>query len=336
MIAQDTDALEAAEQWLRQKRSVAVGTVINTWGSAPRPAGSQIAVRDDGAFVGSVSGGCVEGAVIETAQTVMRDGPPRRLAFGVQDEQAWSVGLACGGRIEVYVEPITSDAAREILFALNAVRRQARPVVRAVDLETGDAQLVDPLDRNTPLALAAAEAVRIDRSMPATVRDRAWFLCVYNPPVDLVIVGAVHVAQALVKLAPLSGYRVRLIDPRTSFAAADRFPGVALSHQYPDEVLQQAPLGHRSALVTLSHDPKIDDPALAVALASDAFYIGALGSKKTQAGRLERLRARGFSEEALARIHGPVGLAIGAKAPEEIALSIIAQITEVLRKPPQS
>ena len=331
MKSDETDALDAAQRWLDAGRGVALGTVINTWGSAPRQAGSAIAVRDDGAFVGSVSGGCVEGAVIEQAQAAMHDGKFRRLEFGVQDEQAWSVGLACGGRIEILVEPIVSDKARSTVRALNEARHLEHAMVRAIDVSTGEDRLLDPSLDTSPLGLAAATAARADRSMNVEIEGRPWFLALANPAVDLVIVGAVHVAQALTKMAALVGFRVRVIDPRTSFATNERFPAVALSHEYPDEALAHAPLGRRSAIVTLSHDPKIDDPALAVALDSPAFYIGALGSKKTQAARHERLKARGFSDEKLARIHGPVGLAIGAKSPEEIALSIVAQITEVLR-----
>lgn len=333
MTPVDTDVLDTAERWLADGRGVALGTVINTWGSAPRQAGSQIAVRDDGAFVGSVSGGCVEAAVIEVAQAVIGGGKAQRLEFGIQDEQAWSVGLACGGRIEIYIEPVTTKEACATLRALNEARRRDHPIVRAVDVGNGEDLLIEPVHRNAPLDLAAAEAVRTDRSQRVDIDGRSWFLCVYNPPVDLVIVGAVHVAQALTKMAALVGHRVRVIDPRATFATKERFPGVVLAHEYPDEALRRAPLHGRSALVTLSHDPKIDDPALAVALNAPAFYIGALGSKKTQAARLERLKARGFSDEKLARLHGPVGLAIGAKSPEEIALSIVAQMTEALRRP---
>ncbi len=334
MVLEEADVLEAAERWLKDGHAVALGTVINTWGSAPRQAGSQIAIRDDGGFAGSVSGGCVEGAVIEAAHAAMGDGKPRRLEFGVQDEHAWSVGLACGGRIAIFVEPLnTAGADLKTLAALNAARRQAQTVVRALDLANGEARLIAPSQDTSPLGLAAAEAARLDRGMTAEVEQRSWFLCPYNPAVDLAIVGAVHVAQALTKMSSLLGYRVRVIDPRSSFATAERFPEVALFTEFPDEALQRVPLGRRSALVTLSHDPKIDDPALAVALRSPAFYIGALGSRKTQAARIERLKARGFSDEELARIHGPVGLAIGAKSPEEIALSIVAQMTEILRKP---
>jgi xanthine dehydrogenase accessory factor len=327
---QSTDPLNVAERWLADGRSVALGTVIATWGSAPRQAGSQIAVRDDGAFTGSVSGGCVEGAVIEAALISLREGKFRRLAFGVTDEKAWSVGLACGGRIEIFVEPLRDAGS---LSALNQIRRSAGSVVRAVALDGGEARLIDPYTDISPLGLAAAAAARSGAGCRTEIAGRQYFLAVFHPPVDLVVVGAVHIAQALAGMAAQLGFRLRLIDPRASFATAERFPGLPLDHAWPDEALARAPLGPRSALIALSHDPKIDDPALVAALASPAFYIGALGSKKTQAARLARLQAAGIAQEALARIHGPVGLAIGAKSPEEIALSILAGIVESLHQP---
>jgi len=332
----EADVLYAAERWIGDGHAVAVATVLSTWGSAPRQAGSQIAVRDDGAFVGSVSGGCIEGSVIEAAQAAMLDGRLRRLEIGVQDEKAWSVGLACGGRIDILIEAVATPAARATLAALNEARRARRPMVRAVDLSLGGDRLVDPGTDRSPLGLAAAAAMRADRSATVDIDGRPCFLAVYNPPVDLVVVGAVHVAQALARIADMIGFDVRVIDPRGAFATAERFPGVALSREYPDEALAQAPLGSRSALVVLSHDPKIDDPALAAALASPAFYVGALGSKRTHAARLARLKQRGFADEALARIKGPVGLSIGAKSPEEIAVSIVAQLIAELRRAGQS
>jgi xanthine dehydrogenase accessory factor len=290
-------------------------------------------VRDDGVFVGSVSGGCVEGAVIEEAQAAMKDGKVRLLEFGVADENAWSVGLACGGRIEVLVEPLAGAKAAAALAALNQARRAGRAVVRAIDFSGGEVRLVDPGTDSSPLGVAAAQAILMDQSTPLEMEGRRWFLAVFNPPLDLAIVGAVHVAQPLAEMAAIAGYSVRVIDPRASFATAERFPGIVLSHEWPDEALARVPLGRRSALIALAHDPKLDDPALAAALASPAFYIGALGSKRTHAARLARLKAHGFTDDALARIHGPVGLAIGAKSPAEIAVSILAQMTERLRVP---
>ena len=218
---------------------------------------------------------------------------------------------------------------RAILDAL--ARESASPRIRALDRARGEERLIDPLSDETPLGLAARAAARADTSGEIEIEGRTWFLEVHNPPLELVLTGAVHIAQPLAEMARLAGYAVRVIDPRAAFASAARFPGVTLQQGWPDEVLAERPLGSRSALVVLAHDPKIDDPALQAALASPAYYIGALGSKKTHAARLERLSARGFEPAALARIHGPVGLAIGARSPAEIALSILAQMTQTLR-----
>lgn len=218
---------------------------------------------------------------------------------------------------------------RAILEALT--RQAAGPRIRALDRASGEERLIDPFSDETPLGLAARAAARTDISGEVEIDGRTWFLEVHNPPLELALVGAVHIAQPLAQMARLAGYGVRVIDPRAAFATEARFPGVALNLGWPDEILAKSPLGSRSALVVLAHDPKIDDPALEAALASPAFYIGALGSKKTHAARLERLSGRGFDAAALARIRGPVGLAIGARSPAEIALSILAQMTQTLR-----
>lgn len=224
---------------------------------------------------------------------------------------------------------------RETLRTLNEMRAAGRGAVRATDLATGDDLLVDPYTDRSALGLAAAEAARADQSGSVEVEGRTWFLAVFNPPLELVVVGAAHIAQPLTLIAAIAGYQVRVIDPRRSFATPERFPGVALSHDWPDEALAKAPLGPRSALVALTHDPKVDDPALVAALRSACFYIGALGSRKSHAGRLARLKEIGFDDTDLARIRGPVGLAIGAKSPAEIAISIMAEITQTLRQPPR-
>ena len=216
---------------------------------------------------------------------------------------------------------------RDVLETL--VRDGTRPWVRA--LAGQEERLIDPSSDDTALGLAARAAARADASAESEVEGRVWFLEVHNPPLELVLVGAVHIAQPLAAMAAMAGYAVRVIDPRTAFATETRFPGVTLTHDWPDQALAKAPLGPRSALVVLAHDPKIDDPALESALGSEAFYVGALGSKKTHAARLERLSGRGFSKEQLTRIHGPVGLTIGARSPSEIALSILAQMTQTLR-----
>jgi xanthine dehydrogenase accessory factor len=220
---------------------------------------------------------------------------------------------------------------RDILNALNAARHAGRAIVRATDLGTGEDRLVDPYADKSALGIAALEAARADKSGPVEIEGRNWFLGVYNPPLDLVIVGAVHIAQPLSRMASLADYNVRVVDPRTAFATAERFPGVALSHDWADEALTKQPLGPRSALVALAHDPKLDDPALVAALRSNCFYIGALGSKKTHAARLARLKQHGFSDDDLKHIRGPIGLAIGARSPAEIAISVMAEMTLRLR-----
>jgi xanthine dehydrogenase accessory factor len=332
MTQTDEDPLLAAASWISGHQTVAMATVTRTWGSAPRQAGSQMAVREDGAFVGSVSGGCIEGAVIGEAQASLQDGRPRNLKFGVTNEEAWAVGLACGGTIEVNVTPIAKASERATFAALNKARDEKRAVVLATELQTGRTQLIHTDEAGSgPLAEAARNAARRDESMSVEADGSTWFLTVFNPPLDLAIIGAVHIAQPLARMAALADYAVRIIDPRTAFATEERFPGVVLSHEWPDEALATKPLTARSAIVALTHDPKLDDPALAVALRSPAFYIGALGSKQTHARRLERLREAGFSDTELARIHGPIGLRIGAKSPAEIAVSVLGEMTATLR-----
>jgi xanthine dehydrogenase accessory factor len=220
---------------------------------------------------------------------------------------------------------------REVLVALNQAIGNGRAVVRAVDIASGDERVIDPAADSTALGTAAAKAARADQSGAVEIDGHTWFLTVYNPPLDLAVVGAVHIAQPLCAMAQLAGYQVRVIDPRTAFATTERFPNVAISHDWPDEALAKAPLGPRSALVALTHDPKMDDPALTTALKFDCFYIGALGSKKNHAARRERLKQHGFSDGELDRIHGPIGLAIGARSPAEIAVAILAEITQRLR-----
>jgi xanthine dehydrogenase accessory factor len=324
---------EAALSALDAGRKVALATVVETWGSAPRPTGSQLCIDETAAMTGSVSGGCVEGAVVAEALEAVEDGRCRMLEFGVSDDEAFAVGLACGGRIRVMVEPVGVGAgpSRAMLAELVAARAARAPRVWAVDPSTWERRLVDPAGAD-PLAPAARAALRADRSgFAAEAPD--WFLGVHNPPLKMVVVGAVHIAQALAPMARMAGYDVTLIDPREAFASAARFPGERVVHDWPDAALDAHGLDARTAVVTLTHDPKLDDPAIRRALASEAFYLGCLGSTRTHAKRVARLGAAGFGPEAIARIHAPVGLDIGAKSPAEIAVSVLAQITAALRRP---
>ena len=329
MPAQHDNGPEAALAWMREGRGAALATVIETWGSAPRPVGAQLAVSGDAGMVGSVSGGCVEGAVVAEALEALDDGRPRRLDFGVSDDQAFAVGLACGGRIEVLIEPVGVGQGIDagLLERLVEARAARSPTVYAVRPEAWERRLV--LGPSDPLWPEASAALVADRSRFAG----DWFLGVHNPPLRLVVVGAVHIAQALVPMARLAGYDVTVIDPREAFASEARFPGTRLVHDWPDAALAAHGLDTRTAVVTLTHDPKLDDPAIAAALASPVFYLGSLGSPRTHAKRLDRLRAAGLDAAAFARIHAPIGADIGASSPAEIAVAILAQLTERLRRP---
>jgi xanthine dehydrogenase accessory factor len=317
---------EIALDWHREGRGAVLATVVETWGSAPRQAGSQLAISGAGEIMGSVSGGCVEGAVVTEALEALEDGTCRILTFGVSDETAFAVGLACGGTIRVMAEPIGigPQALPEAMLAEIVDYRRAR---RAIACE------VNPADWTRRLLQPGQDAaadLRF-RSDKSGVEENGRFVAIYNPPLRLIVVGAVHIAQPLMSMARLAGYDPTLIDPRSAFGSADRFPGEVIVEDWPDEALQALTPDARTAIVTLTHDPKLDDPAIRIALRSPCFYLGCLGSKKTHAKRVERLLAEGFADAEIARIHAPVGLDIGAKTPAEIAISVLAQITHRLR-----
>jgi xanthine dehydrogenase accessory factor len=315
---------EIALTWHRAGQGVALATVVETWGSAPRQAGSQLVISGTGDMMGSVSGGCVEGAVVLEAIEAIADGQPRVLTYGVSDNEAFAVGLACGGTIRIMVDPVAETGlAPDVLAGLVAARAKGQPVGLVAKLEGAARALV------VQGADAAVDArLRSDRS---GMEQDGRFIAVHNPALRLIVVGAVHIAQPLLIMARACGYAPVLIDPRESFGAVARFPGETILHDWPDEALAALAPDSRTAIVTLTHDAKLDDPAIRAALASPVFYLGCLGSTRTHAKRVERLTAAGFSDTQIARIHAPVGLNIGAKSPAEIAVSIMAQMTAVLR-----
>jgi xanthine dehydrogenase accessory factor len=318
-----TNLPELALRWHRDGRRVALATVVQTWGSAPRPVGSQLLIDADGAMEGSVSGGCVEGAVIVEAMEAIADGKSRLLEFGVSDDEAFAVGLACGGEIKVLVEPVGAAMPLALLEDLVAKRDRSLPVAYVTSLTGGSARLAD--------AGAFPERFRMDQS--GVLEDEETFVAIHNPPLRMIIVGAVHIAQYLIPMAQGCGYAPILIDPRPAFGSAARFPGVVIREEWPDEALAALKPDARTAIVTLTHDPKLDDPAIKSALGTDVFYLGCLGSTRTHAKRVARLQEAGFTDAQIGRIHAPVGLDLGGRQPAEIAVSIMAEVITALRKP---
>jgi xanthine dehydrogenase accessory factor len=277
---------------------LALATVVSTWGSAPRPRGSHMIVHRDGRFEGSISGGCVETDVLQRAADVIAGRPGHLQSYGVTDGDAWSAGLPCGGEISVLVQPVSPEGFPPGLFdRIAAASAQGRSLALSTDLET---------------ALTVEGAVE------------GQFVNRYRPPRRLLIVGAVQIAQSLSVLACAIGVTPIVIDPRGRFLTKERFPGVVLDDRWPDDAVADYRPGESTAVVTLSHDIKIDDPALIAALRAPTGYIAALGSRKSHTARLERLSALGFTPQELARIDGPAGLDIGATGAAEIALSVAA------------
>ncbi|UAK23217.1 XdhC family protein [Sphingomonas nostoxanthinifaciens] len=306
-MADNDSVLAAYRSW--HGAPVALATVISTWGSAPRPRGSHMLVHADGRLEGSVSGGCVEGDVLALAGEVIAGGRPERRRYGVADGAAWEVGLPCGGTIEILVQPIGDDGFPAVLFdAIDAARDDGRGVTVHTDLASG-------------------------RSGLAPIAGEAGFANHYAAPRQLLIVGAVQIAQSLARIADTLGIRTTVIDPRSRFLTEERFPGVTLDDRWPDEAVAACRPGASTAVITLSHDPKIDDPALVAALAAPTGYVAALGSRRSHAARLERLAALGIGPADLARIEGPAGIDIGAIGAAEIALSVAAGMVRALRDP---
>ncbi|UCG25300.1 MAG: XdhC family protein [Chloroflexota bacterium] len=338
------DVIQEVEGWLAEQAPVAVATVIETWGSAPRDVGAKMALTADGRIAGSVSGGCVEGAVAEVGSEVLLTREPQLLHFGVADETAWDVGLACGGTIDVFVEPLQPtdfNFLRDLLnqdepFAVATVIVGPEAILgRRIIVQRGGRLFGQiGMDVDGPAAAAARAAL----AKTATGRQSLLLPDVHAEPIDLfveivrpastlIVIGGVHIAIALTLMAKTLRYRTIVIDPRRAFGSEERFPHVdSLIQAWPDEAFAQLKITDSTAIASLTHDPKIDDPALAHALRSSAFYVGALGSQKTHAARRKRLLKFGLDEDNLDRIHGPIGLSIGARTPEEIAISIMAEI----------
>ncbi len=343
------EVISDIDKWLAEDDAIALATVVQTWGSAPRKVGAKMALTPGGKMSGSVSGGCVEGAVFDEGVETLENGRSKLLHYGVADETAWEVGLACGGIIEVFVEPLNSDIYYFTQSLLNEDKAFATATVisGSADLlgkkavvqhdEKMVGQISPELDSavsNT--ARAALNNGRSERkkiTLPNVNTEIELFIEVNLPKPRLVMVGGVHIAIALTAIAKTLGYETIVVDPRRAFGSEARFPHVdTLIQAWPDKAFEQIQLNDSTAVAMLTHDPKIDDPALNIVLNSRAFYIGALGSNKTQAKRRGRLAKMGFDETQIGRIYGPIGLDIKASTPEEIAVSIMAEIIAARRK----
>ena len=324
------DVLETLERWVAQGRRIATATVVKTERSAPRDAGAILAVSETGELAGSVTGGCVEPAVYEEAQAVLGGEPPRLRTYGIADEEAFEVGLSCGGTVHIFVDMLDPGLLSPFAQAI----RTEQPVALAVRVSgpsAGDKRLVFPdgSEDDEIGDVARALLARGETALVAIGADEV-FVSSFAPRPAMYVFGAIDHAAAVAEVGRFLGYRVTVCDARAKFVTPERFPVVdELVVAWPDEFLRQAPIDRRTAICVLTHDTKFDVPVLRVALESPAFYIGAMGSRKTTESRAERLRQEGVTEEQLARIHAPIGLSIGGRTPEEVAVAIAAEIVAV-------
>ncbi|MBZ2209101.1 XdhC family protein [Massilia soli] len=311
----DLEVLKTAASWIGAGHRCELITVIKTWGSSPRPIGATLAICDDGRVVGSVSGGCIEDDLIERVrQSGITRTIPEIVSYGITADEAHRFGLPCGGTIELAIEPLSS--ASTIIDLLERLDRHEL-VARNLDLESGAVTLT---------AAPSGAVQQIAGGVLTTIHGPRW---------RLFIIGAGQLSRFLAQVATAMDYHVTVCDPREEYRAGWHLPGVRLVHAMPDDLVIEAQLDHRSAVVALTHDPKLDDLALMEALKSDAFYVGAIGSRLNNAKRRERLKEFDLNDEQLARLHGPIGLYIGSKTPSEIAISILAELTAIKNGVPQ-
>jgi len=309
MDSVDIEVLRTAEAWRAGGRRVALGTIVKTWGSAPRPVGAMVAIRDDGQVVGSVSGGCVEDDLIDRIKDrSIAAEKPELVTYGVTNEDATRWGLPCGGTLQLVVEPVAGHS--RIPELLDRISSQ-QLVKRHLDMESGQATLEPGRWQ---------DVLEFDGRVLSTVHGPRW---------RLVLVGGGQLTRYLAEMARMLDYQVVVVDPREEYAAGWDLAGVPLDRGMPDDVVRGLNLDGHSAVVALTHDPKLDDLALMEALKSAAFYVGAIGSKKNNDARRERLRQFDVSDEEIARLRGPVGLYLGSKTPPEIAVAILAEMTAV-------
>jgi len=307
----DLEVLHACDQWLRAGYRCEYVTVVRTWGSSPRPEGATMAIRSDGLVVGSVSGGCIEDDLIAAVREhgIVRTSP-EVLTYGISADEAHRFGLPCGGTIQLVVEPLGAHSRIDALLALAQRRVLTR---RTLDLATGAVELDEG---------AADQQLHMDK-------DKRRLVTLHGPRLRMLIIGAGQLSQFLAQIAVGLEYQVTICDPREEYRGSWSLPGVEVVHEMPDDVVLAMKLDNRSAVIALTHDPKLDDMGLMEALKTDAFYVGAIGSRVNNARRRERLREFDLTDEQIAKLHGPIGIYIGSKTPYEIAVSILAELTAV-------
>jgi xanthine dehydrogenase accessory factor len=309
MDSVDIEVLRTAQKWRAEGHRAALGTIVKTWGSAPRPVGAMVAVREDGQIVGSVSGGCVEDDLVDKVRTRIFAQPnPQLITYGVTNEEATRWGLPCGGTLQLVVEPLAEHSGIPELLKRIGERQLVR---RRLDMKSGRATLDS------------------GRWQDTLEFDGATLTSVHGPRWRLVLIGAGQLTRYLAEMAHMLDYHVTVVDPREEYAAGWDLASVPLDRGMPDDVVREMNLDGHSAVVALTHDPKLDDLALMEALKSAAFYVGAIGSKKNNDARRERLKEFDVSAGEIARLRGPVGLYIGSKTPPEIAVAILAEMTAV-------
>ena len=337
------ELLTVAKDWISKNKPFAIATVIKTWGSSPRPVGSAMIISNEMEMAGSVSGGCVEGAVVKSALPLIENKIGQQLNYGVADEEAWEVGLSCGGKIQVFAEQFLAFDERPeeqaIWKEFQLCLENNKGCVLMTRLQDGETQhlLILPDENvvgkevNNEIVQAGLKAFSERKNQIIEYDGTSWFAQVFPRKSQMIIIGAAHITVDLVQLANMYGFETIVIDPRGIFSNNTQFtlPPDKIFEQYPSEVLGNYKLDAYTYAVVLSHDPKIDDNALHILLHSEVGYIGALGSRKTQAKRVARLEAAGFSEEEIGKIHSPVGVDIKAKTPKEIALSIMGEVIQV-------
>ena len=322
------DVLDTLQRWAADGTPVAIATVVSTERSAPRDPGAVLAVSEPGDVAGSVTGGCVEPVVYGEAREVLAGGEPRLKTYGIADEEAFEVGLPCGGTVHIFVDRLDPGLVAPIAEAV----REERPIaleMRITGEGAGEKRLVGPGDEGPAADLLARGETGILDTPEGQV-----FVSSFAPRPNMYVFGAVDHAAALASIGRFLGYRVTVCDARAKFVTRERFPDVdELVVEWPDRFLAGAPVDERTAICVLTHDHKFDIPVLKVALESPAGYIGAMGSRRTNEDRAERLRAEGVTDDEIARIYAPIGLKIGSRSPEEVAVAIAAQIVQVLRSP---